>query len=210
MTDEQQARLAADMIKEKYDRVKAYLLNQRAKCQQGQELLNNAYAIRIVDSRKRAIDRLFNARYGTEQQQHVARIELALKTQDTGKLIQDENGRQHVQGRLDCRGCDTKPGEGEMPVPMTTLCLKCQNGLQHFYTLIKEIEPLSTLGTGSPARSSGSILQPALFVRQPALLCTRISVCENCLMLTKIEQWREEPPDENIPLKEIRITLPES
>jgi hypothetical protein len=97
----------------------------------------NQHAVRILESRMRAFDREWNARFGDLVSKMRAEVELQCNS-DTGELIQ-LGEKWHGKGRLDCRACDVEyellTGT-QIPsiIPLSSKCLYCKRGITHVFT----------------------------------------------------------------------------
>jgi hypothetical protein len=95
------------------------------------------WAIRILKSRQRLINRIFDSKWGGPQAREKAIVELSLSSKDDGSLLLIE-GRSHSKGRLDCTACDSDYS-GTFPVSLAKLCPSCRKGICHAW----EEQPLS-------------------------------------------------------------------
>src|ERR1017187_1132029 len=87
------------------------------------------HAVRILRSRIRLINRLYDVQYGEEPRKSNAQIELSLKRQDDGSIVTlfDKN---HGVGRLDCKACACDYSNG-FPKSLAKLCTSCKYGVMH-------------------------------------------------------------------------------
>jgi hypothetical protein len=125
MTPSEESKIAVDLLCEKIDRVIKHIASCRPFTESDQR------AVRLLNSRKRLYWRLHDLRYGSDEQQARAKIELNLAHQDDGETTELQ-GRRHVIGWLSCRACETDQKDGQpFPVSIARLCKKCKAGVQH-------------------------------------------------------------------------------
>jgi len=127
--------MSIDLIQNKLDRVRAYVI----KTYESAGRLNPAHqrVIRIIDSRKRELQRilLVKTRPADDPDRKQAEIELNVQHKDIGELFRWRL-LNHAYGRLGCPGCSydykTDPVMG-LPVKMifSRLCPICGQGIQH-------------------------------------------------------------------------------
>ncbi len=141
--NKQAARTSVDSLTDKLDRC-IHALKVHVT---GEGRLDDAdqHAVRILESRKRFLERLFNYLYGTPQEKAVAEIEMIVNKRDDGTLVK-LGEKQHAQGRMDCRACDreevTVNGQ-TIQQTATRLCVNCKAGIQHTY--VERMDPDTSL-----------------------------------------------------------------
>lgn len=117
---------------------------------------DDQHAVRIIQSRIRLLYRLYNLKHGNPQDKHAAQIEMRVAKQDNGTLV-SLGEKQHAQGRLDCRACDTEEkveGSGVL-TPACTLCPVCQQGIQHVYTVQGQLGTVNSSKNEPDTRYAG-------------------------------------------------------
>lgn len=126
------------------------------------------YAVRILQSRQRLIDREFLAAFGPDDPMtQAAKLELSVSKLDDGTLFK-VGTYQHQQGRLFCKACDTDDDGNGNPILLARLCPSCHKGIQHVYTSLKEADS-DEVGGNDP--------NSATFVR--------VFVCDACGFVDK-------------------------
>ena len=159
------------------------------------------HAVRILESRIRFLERLYNYLYGTEEEKAIANIEMNLvHKRDDGTLVQ-LGEKKHAQGRMDCRACDREEVEvvnhmdGDpknnaisnlerrmIQRTATRLCTRCLSGIQHTY-----VERTEGQLEGYPA-GDGVIIPPVVVNAlgapndgdKPILAVVQHRKCDNC------------------------------
>jgi hypothetical protein len=119
-------------IKRYLERVIAYIA--RTHSVEGRLPEEWQYAVRMLRSRQRQIDREYAMRYGTEQQKIRAHTELSIN-KDDGSLVQ-LGQKKHSRGWLGCRACDIDASMQSK----ARLCLSCKHGVQHAYNVFQTPE----------------------------------------------------------------------
>jgi hypothetical protein len=126
------------LISEKLDRVRNYII--RTYGSDGRLQPEHQYVIRIVDSRKRELNRVLLAktRPVDDPDRQKAEIELAVKRRDNGSLFRWQL-LSHSYGRLGCSGCAFDYVRDPMfglPIKdiRSRLCPVCGQGIQHTIT----------------------------------------------------------------------------
>lgn len=143
------------------------------------------YAVRVLRSRQRLLQRLFLFLHGTPAEKEIAKIELYVKSGDRGELVQ-MGEKNHGPGRLDCRACD----RGEDNAILAKLCFYCQMGIMHVYTVRR---PTPVVGPGS-----GVLNAPATRYEAPneGLYVVQVFECDNCRAVENVdvgfERFKEE------------------
>lgn len=169
------------------------------------------HAVRILQSRIRFLERLFNYLYGTEAEKTTANIEMNLVARrDDGTVVQIGE-KKHGQGRMDCRACDTEEikidGRAVQRIA-TRLCVNCLQGIQHTYT--ERMDPKMSLIEHGVGITIPDEVQNAPDARyghadrgnEPILAVVQHRKCDNCghddLMLVGYEypepkkgRWRQ-------------------
>jgi hypothetical protein len=109
------------------------------------------YAMRVLESRIRLLERMWAFLHGDPKQVERANIELVVHKRDDGTLIQ-LGEKKHGVGRLDCRACDNEEIEingVKVQQSASKLCTICQAGIMHCYTQrIDGFEPTPSLTEG--------------------------------------------------------------
>lgn len=135
------------------------------------------HAVRILESRQRLLERLFLFVHGLDAEKDIAKVELMVRRNDDGSLIQ-LGEKKHGVGRLECRACDrAEDGSRE-----AKLCPTCRSGIQHvFTTRIDGADGVEIEGGNLPPVP---VLQNALRSRQGLgtgdFLVVRVRECDNC------------------------------
>lgn len=145
------------------------------------EIVNYQFAIRVLESRQRMIDREFLIMYGGDDHMTAAaKLELSLAKPDNGTLFKMRT-YNHQQGRLFCSSCDTETDDkGDIKI-IARLCPSCKKGIQHVITSLAEFDSAS-MGIESATQSTS----------------VRVFTCDNCLYTQKypmqnVEVLQEQP-----------------
>jgi hypothetical protein len=100
------------------------------------------YAVRVLQSRIRALDHSFFAEHGSPEER--IRSALALGLKDNGELLTYANVN-HSHGRLDCTACDFLY-IGVRREPQCRVCRFCSHGVEHVRTVYGPAEYSDTVG----------------------------------------------------------------
>jgi hypothetical protein len=173
-TEATAARTSLGLIREKLLRARTYLIETNYRDETGLRP-EVQWAVRILESRVRTLERHYLSRWGTEREQRQARIELSLRTPDTGQLW-DLGERRHTVGRLDCRACCCNYTTG-YPVTVIRLCPSCGLGLQHTFEVP---EGVPTEGESLGMEPTGGQGQEMAAQGQRVTRVVRYYQCENC------------------------------
>ena len=145
------------------------------------------YAVRILSSRIRLLNRLWIASYGDQHERMRARTELSIKNRDAGDIMKIGE-KNHSIGRLDCRACDLE----EVAVNGVTirqsaarLCTRCNQAIQHVFTKRSDTLKSDNLGV-----SDVDEVQRALETRYPQLKGSRFPVvqCFSCELCGEVDE----------------------
>jgi hypothetical protein len=132
-TNAYSAAVTIGVIQRLLDRIVAYLAETHV-TPEGCLSPADQWAVRILESRKRLYDRIYQSQFGEDRARAVALCELSLARPDNGDLM-DWAGRRHGVGRLDCRACLVDYVNGDGPVPirrtLTAVCPHCKGGVLH-------------------------------------------------------------------------------
>lgn len=154
---------------------------------------NIQHAIRIIQSRKRELHRIWDSRYGGVFAMTKARIELSVAKRDMGQLVVIGE-KKHGVGRLDCRACATaivSTVSSLFPMPLSRLCNHCSSGIQHAYEIedfTPAVEPGGPNPSDQPAQRAVEVANGPqdlqILVDQPItpgiLRVERHFHCDNC------------------------------
>lgn len=121
------------LIIEKLRRIRDTLTDQ---VENGRLTPNLQYAVRVVESRIREMQRVFLIK--TRPEGDLLRVraekEMALRTRDMG-ILKRWGLKNHSIGRLDCPGCEYTLGEAGEATPRKTIlahvCVYCNQGVMH-------------------------------------------------------------------------------
>ena len=172
--NQESAQIAVTQVQKKLDRIKSYIIESR----KGNITPADQRAIRLLASRHRLLQRLYDRAYGPEEAKVRAKQELNLETQDRGDLL-TLAGRQHAIGRLDCRACDCNY-DSAFPKPLARVCSVCGKGVMHAYTVVEEKggTPTTTNPQVIDSRGSQGDLKGYPVVYQSRYFCEFCSVTE--------------------------------
>lgn len=123
------------VILNKLDSIKRKIINEHVV--NGKLDADNQYAVRIIASRERLINRIYQARYGDGEMARLAKLELRLPNEDRGDVFRWES-KVHSVGWFGCRACDYEyqpMGGLQMRTGLNRLCVHCQDGVQHTTTV---------------------------------------------------------------------------
>jgi hypothetical protein len=139
------------------------------------------YAIRVLNSRIRFLERLFNFLHGTPRQKERAEIELLkVRKRDDGQLIQ-LGEKNHSVGRLDCKACDWQEVDIDGTITRESagrLCTSCGAGIQHVY--IERMDMKDPLYSIPPVLTPTEPELNAPATRYDALQVWKRYVCDVC------------------------------
>jgi hypothetical protein len=129
------------------------------------------YAVRLLSSRQRLLQRQFIATHGEEfREREIALLELAFNTDD-GTLLQ-LGGWKHGRGRYLCGACHAERAESETK-RFIRICPHCQEGFQHVNQLLWDPEKNSAVGYTGLTQEKAQELQDNNY------FCLAYK-CENC------------------------------
>lgn len=173
------SREAVQLIQDKLNR--AIIAIHRAYGSDGQPLDPALQrAVRILRSRQRLLDRLWQAEYGVPELAARARLELSLSKQDTGELLKFGE-KQHSVGRLDCRSCDseTNPDNAFGLRSLASVCNECKGGVLHVIAVLEAVNP----EVPSLTTIVGEVIDPTLVLSRTSPIpsrLVRVYLCDNC------------------------------
>lgn len=96
------------------------------------------HAVRILHSRQRVLQAIWDFLYSSGQEQERARISLTVLAHSDDGTLKQIGEKLHSLSRWDCRACDLVENAAGERVVGTKLCPHCQKGLMHLYTAKKE------------------------------------------------------------------------
>ena len=150
------------------------------------------HAVRILRSRIRLINRLYDSQYGEEPKKSNAQIELSLKKQDDGSIV-NYFAKNHGVGRLDCKACACNY-DGGFPKSLSKLCTACKSGIMHACAVLSSDPNMAipsqpvvapTLTPPEPAKGEGNGERTGGFEGE---YWYTYLVCENCGTIMPIKE----------------------
>lgn len=149
--------------------------------------MEHQYAVRILESAARELNRCYQIDYGTNKELIAACLaEQKLQRRDRGEIL-PFSGRNHSVGRFTCQACDFDYVDdplGGMPIrrPNSRLCVFCGAGVQHSAVVVssptKVVEAVLS-DSGILGSIPGSETAPEPNVSDVEAL-QRVYLCDSC------------------------------